>query len=246
MLDIHNHALPAVDDGARNIEEAMDIVRGLAACGFTAVASSPHHGGGSGGDVSEERANAARAELRERIALEALAVELLPNSEHCVTPELFERMADGTPITTIGGTSRWLLVELPWEGIPRIGDQLFRIQTKGYRIVLAHPERYQFMEPDAARALVERGVKLQLEIGSFVGVYGDRARKRAESLMDSGHAHVLASDVHRPEQCEWVRQALLHLRGEYGEDLVALGCEGNPRALVKDASGDAIKPMRSL
>ncbi|MEO1483017.1 MAG: CpsB/CapC family capsule biosynthesis tyrosine phosphatase [Myxococcota bacterium] len=243
MLDIHNHALPAVDDGARNIEEAMEIVRGLASCGFTAIASSPHHGGGSGGDVSQERADAARAELRERMALEELNLELLPNSEHCVTPELFERMADGTPVTPIGGASRWLLVELPWEGIPRIDEQLFRIQTKGYRIVLAHPERYQFMEPAAALSLVDRGIKLQLEIGSFVGVYGDRARKRAETLLES--AHVLASDVHRPEQCEWVKESLKYLRREYGEALVDLGCEGNPRALVNDASGDAIRPLRT-
>ncbi|MEO0813085.1 MAG: CpsB/CapC family capsule biosynthesis tyrosine phosphatase, partial [Myxococcota bacterium] len=232
MLDIHNHALPEVDDGARSLEEAVAIVSGLRECGFTSLAPSPHHGGGSGGDVPAADAAAARERLQHALTDVSVDVELLPNSEHCVTPELFERMADGTDITSIGGRGRWLLVELPWEGIPKIDEHLFRIQTKGYRVVLAHPERYQFMEPKHARALVERGVKLQLEIGSFVGVYGDRARKRAESLLESGDSHVLASDVHRPEQCLWVAESLKHLRTAYGDALVELGCDVNPRALV--------------
>lgn len=244
MLDIHNHVLPAVDDGARSLDESVAIVRGLLACGFESLAPSPHHGGGSGGDVRPDTAQAARATLLAALEGEGITIELLPNSEHCVTPELFERMADGHEITPIGGSGRWLLVELPWEGVPRIDEMLFRIQTKGYRVVLAHPERYQFMEPDHARALVERGVKLQLEIGSFVGVYGDRARKRAENLLETGDAHVLASDVHRPEQCQWVEAALEHLRSTYGDELVRLGCDQNPRALVSDAYGDEIRRLQ--
>ncbi len=243
MLDIHNHALPAVDDGARSLTEAVQIVRGLVACGFDTLAPSPHHGGGSGGDVRPEKARAARSLLTQALDAASISVNLLPNSEHCVTPELFERMADGHEITPIGGAGHWLLVELPWEGVPKVDELLFRIQTKGYRVVLAHPERYQFMEPDHARELVERGVKLQLEIGSFVGVYGDRARKRAEELLETGDAHILASDVHRPEQCEWVAAALEHLRGAYGEELVELGCDGNPRALVADAFGEEIRRL---
>lgn len=243
MLDIHNHALPAVDDGARTLDEAVEIVRGLIECGFTALAPSPHHGGGTGGDVEPRVAAAARQSLIEALDTRGVAVELLPNSEHCVTPALFERMGDGAEITTIGGYGRWLLVELPWEGLPRFEDHLFRIQTKGYRIVLAHPERYQFMEPDHARRLVDRGIKLQLEIGSFVGMYGDRARKRAESLLDSGYVHVLASDVHRPEQCQWVAQSLDLLRRSFGDRVVEHGCSSNPQALVDNCDPDALESL---
>lgn len=243
MLDIHNHVLPGVDDGARTLDESMELVRELLRAGFSSLAPSPHHGGGAGGDVPAPQAQTAREQLQERLALEKLEVDLLPNSEHCVTPELFERMSAGVELTTIGGSGRWLLVELPWEGVPQAGEQLFRIQTKGYRIVLAHPERYQFLSTDAAVSLVDRGVKLQLEIGSFVGMYGDRARKRAEVLLEGGHAHVLASDAHRPEQCEWVRQALELLRREYGEAVVEIGCDTNPRALVNDAPGDGLESL---
>lgn len=230
MLDLHNHILPEVDDGARSLDEALAIARGLNACGFTTLAPSPHHGGSRGGDVDALEAQRARERLHAALAREGLELELLPNSEHCISPVLFERIDDARKITTIGGRGPWLLVELPWLGLPRLGDQLFRLQTKGYRLLLAHPERYMFLDPEVVVQLTHRDIKLQLEIGSFVGVYGKRAQRRARILLP--HAHILASDVHRPEQCPWVSEALGYLRAEYGDRLIERACVGNAWRLV--------------
>lgn len=246
MIDLHCHILPGVDDGARDFDDSLALARGLVAAGFRAVAPSPHHGGGAGGDVSRIRATEVRAQLAGRLAADGVELELLPNAEHCLTPSLLERIhEDRELIETVGGKGRWLLVELPWEGVPKIPEQIFRIQTKGYRVVLAHPERYRFLEADDARALVERGVLLQLELGSLVGVYGDRAKARAENLLSSGHVHIVATDTHRPEQCAWLEDGMTALRKRVGDEGFDTLLSANPKRLIADEEWDAILAVGS-
>ncbi len=151
-------------------------------------------------------------------------------------------MPGGT--TPIGGTTRWLLVELPWEEIAQPEQILFRLQTKGYRLMLAHPERYSYLTTDAAEGLVERGVRMQIELGSFVDVYGARARARAEAMADRGLIHVLATDLHRPKQAtEWLGASLAAVRREFGDAAIRAALVDNPQAILNDATTEAIVPM---
>jgi protein-tyrosine phosphatase len=243
MLDLHCHILPAVDDGAVSLEAAVGMARVLVRCGYTAVAPSPHYGEGPGGDVTIERAVEARRALTERLAAEGVALDLLPNAEHHVTSDLLTR-ADAKRIVPIGGHGPWLLVELPWHKIPDPEGALFRLQAKGFRLLLAHPERYNYLELDVTERLVQRGVKLQLELGSFVEVYGDRALQRAKKLAERGLGHVLASDLHRPEDAEaWLASSLAAVDKRYGKPARLRACEQNPRAMVEGAALDAIVPF---
>ncbi len=244
MLDLHCHILPGVDDGAPDLAAALEIARAMVALGYTHIAPSPHTGGGVGGDVSTELNLTARQALAEALAEAGIPLGLYANAEHCLTPELFGRLPQGA--TCIGGASKWLLVELPWERIPQPELQLFRLQAKGYRLLLAHPERYGYIEHDTVERLVERGVRMQVELGSFVDVYGDRARTRAEKMVARGLVHVLASDIHRPKQVgEWLGEALETVRGTYGDAAVKRAINENPNAILKDATATALLPMTS-
>lgn len=245
MIDLHCHLLPGVDDGAPDLETALEMAQLLVRAGFSEVAASPHFGEGPGGDVAVERAAETRALLQGAIEKAGIPLGLLPNAEHYVSPALFERAAAGL-LTPIGGRGRWLLVELPWERIAQPEVVLFRLQAKGWKLLLAHPERYGYMEPAALRGLVERGVRMQLEIGSFIGAFGDRAARRAEDLMARGHAHVLATDLHRPKQGEdWLAAGLAAVSRRYGAEALTRGTLTNPRALLADAALEDVEPLVS-
>lgn len=240
MLDVHCHLLFDVDDGAPDIETSVEMARLLAQAGFNRVAASPHFGEGPGGDVSRELADSRRAALATRLAAENIALELLPNAEHHITPDLFVRLAARRAVP-LGGTGHWLLVELPWQGVPDTEAVMFRLQVLGYRLLLAHPERYNHLDFATCERLVERGVKMQLELGSFVNGYGKRSADRATELMENGMAHVLATDLHRPKQAEiWLAEALEVVRKRYGRDALRRGTDINPEAMVADASIDSI------
>lgn len=243
MIDLHCHILPAVDDGAPDMDTAVSMAQCLAAVGFTQVAASPHYGEGPGGDVPPALGAERRAQLTERLAAEELPLQLLANAEHHVTPLLFERLRQrqGVPV---GGTGAWILVELPWSAIPRPEDVLFRLQLMGHRLLLAHPERYSYLNADAIQRLEERGVRMQLELGSFVGVYGDRAQKRAMGLMKDGLAHVLATDLHRPKQADiWLAEALAYVRKRFGPDALSLALERNPQAIINNEGPEDIEAL---
>lgn len=240
MLDLHCHLLPGVDDGAPDMAAALAMGEMLNALGFTAVAASPHAGEGPGGDVQPEQAAAVAAELRESLRAAGIPLAIMPNAEHMLTPLLFERLAAGRGVP-VGGGGKWLLVELPWGGMSDPEAALFRLQTKGYQVLLAHPERYDYLRADCLSHLVARGIKLQLEAGSFSGEYGFDAQRRAEMLADRGCAHVLATDLHTPAGArERIESALAAVRRRYGEAAIGRGFCDNPTAIVAGAAPDAI------
>lgn len=244
MLDLHCHILPGIDDGAPDMAAALAIARAMVAVGYTHIAPSPHTGDGPGGDVSTALNAATRQSLQAALDAASIPLTLLANAEHCVGPALFERLPDGA--TCIGAESRWLLVELPWERILQPEQLLFRLQTKGYRLLLAHPERYSYIDIDTVERLVDRGVCMQLELGSFVTVYGDRARDRAEKMVEKGLVHVLASDIHRPKQAvDWLGEALDSVRQSFGEAALRRATHDNPNAILKDTAAASLEPMSS-
>jgi len=237
MLDLHCHLLPGLDDGATSMDTAVEMARVLVEVGVVSAAPSPHLGSGPGGDAGLPQAAATRELLRGRLQEEGIDLELLPNAEHHVCPLLFERIAKGA-VVPLGGEGKWLLVELPWAPLANPEAVLFRLQTLGYRLLLAHPERYSYLEEATLERLVERGVRTQLELGSWIGVYGRRARARACRFGDRGMAHVVATDLHRPE--EWLGKARQVFEKRYGATALKLGWSINPRRLIGQATPDEI------
>lgn len=241
MLDLHCHLLPGVDDGATDLDQAAAMCRCLVDCGFTVAAPSPHNGEGPGGDVSPTDAAAACTALRDRLAADGISLDLHPNAEHHVSMMLFERI-DAGAVVPIGGSGNWLLVELPFHPI-QAEEILFRLQTKGYRLLLAHPERHPYLEVDLLARLVARGIKMQLEVGSFLNLYGKQAHFRALNMLDQGLVHVLATDIHSPaDATAWINGGLRAVADRYGKRAVAIGTDENPRALLADA-GDQIRAI---
>jgi protein-tyrosine phosphatase len=240
MYDLHCHILPGVDDGAADLGESVAMARALSQAGFTLVVASPHAGEGPGGDVSPEVAAEKRAELTAELERRCVGLKLEASAEHVIGPLLFERIAAGE-VVPIGGRGRWLFVELPWGGLWQMDQALFRLQAKGYRLLLAHPERHDYLDVARLAAFVSRGVRLQLELGSFSGDFGPRARKLAQTLAEGGLAHVLATDLHHSEgAADLIARGLEAVERALGKSAVCRALVDNPRALLENAEPDAV------
>lgn len=233
MIDLHLHLLPGIDDGAASIEESRAMLARLRTLGFHALVVTPH---------LVERLQP-DAHWRIGAALAAVAEEAVPlgvrvdlGYEVALTPDLPARLEAGEPVTLAG--SRAILVELPAIGWPAYTESvLFALQAAGFRPLLAHPERYQAVQqdPNVALDLVARGVMLQVTFSSFVGLFGKRAQRSAETLLRHQAIHILASDAHsaghRLAVVEEARRRVVKLTGEPMAH--ALTVE-NPQALLAD------------
>jgi protein-tyrosine phosphatase len=231
-IDLHCHLLPAIDDGARNLDDAVAMARTLADAGFSDVAPSPHAWPElPAADVAAQK----RTEVAQRLAEEHIAIALHSNAENRLDSELFERIERGDPRPL--GAGRYLLVEAPFQApLPRLLDLVFRLKTKGFTPLIAHPERcLEFREhPDRARQAVEGGAALQMELGALTNRYGPEARRLAERILDDGLYAIAATDMHGPVGAErWVPEAIHELEHRVG----ARGTQ----AMLRDNPGHVLR-----
>ena len=198
--DFHCHLVPGVDDGARDLDEALQIIDALKAAGYSGAVVTPHIYGG----VFDNTA----AQLREAFAELQRAVgpgfPLKLAAEYHANDLLFELIARDELLHTDIDGERAVLVEFPYlMEAPRGIDALVALRDSGYRPVLAHIERYRYVQAQPAQWL-ERlqniGVLLQCNIGSLEGMYGPSSQQLARKLLAERVPHLWSSDVHRAHQ----------------------------------------------
>jgi protein-tyrosine phosphatase len=231
-IDLHCHLLPAIDDGAKTLDDSLAMARSLTAAGFSDVAPSPH--------AWPELPDAAiaaqkRTEVAKRLADEGIDLALHPNAENRLDADLFDRIERGDSRSV--GSGRYLLVEAPFQApLPRLLDLVFRLKTKGLTPLIAHPERcLEFRErPERARQVVDGGAALQMELGALTNRYGPEARRTAERFLGDGLYAIAATDMHGPVGAErWVPEAIDELTRRVGER--------GTRAMLKDNPGHVLR-----
>jgi len=196
VIDLHSHVLPGVDDGPAAMDGSLEILRAAEADGIERIAATPH--------VRDDYPTA--PETMERLVPEVnaaaraagIAVEVLPGGELAL--EHAAELGDETLRRFgLGGNPSALLLEFPYHGWPLdLRDLVFRLETRGFRIVLAHPERNAEVqaEPERLRPLVAAGVLVQLTAASVDGRLGRASAETSRVLLDAELAHLVASDAH--------------------------------------------------
>lgn len=197
-IDLHNHILPGIDDGAPDVLTSTQMLTGLARLGFAGAFATPHvmaevH------PNTPDTINCAAARLNQ--ALGGAYRQLLRGaSAEYMLDERFGALlsaGDSSPLLPLPG--RRLLVEWSLAGEPLgLADALAAVAEAGYRPVIAHPERYRYWHarPERYRELVERGCELQVNLLSLVGRYGGGAQRAGLRLLDEGLAAFAATDAH--------------------------------------------------
>jgi protein-tyrosine phosphatase len=248
-VDLHNHVIPGVDDGARDGDQARAAVAALAAEGARVVVATPHL------DASLTQTPGALAPRLEEFddgwarLIEAADGDV--RLERGTEVRLDVPTVDLTDARLRLGGSRTVLVEFPYMSVPpRSAAVLMDIRREGFVPLLAHPERYGNLDPDltAAASWLDVGACLQVNTGSLTGRYGARTRRRALELLGRGWVHCLASDYHS-NGAPGIAPVRRLLESWGGEEVARLLFEENPSRMLADepcASVPPLQPRRSL
>lgn len=246
MIDLHNHILPGLDDGARDLGDSVAIARQFISEGVTEVAATPHldplhHRGPTPGQVQS-----ALALVSDALSAASIPLHVHPGQELFLTPEAGDLLGRGAALTL--GSSRYVLVEVSLTALERpiyLDDTLFRLQVSGYLPILAHPERYPFVQrdPEAAVALAGRGVPLQLTAPSLLGEYGARVRRTAQRLLAAGAYGLAGSDRHRPGPARSLADLRARLQSDYAQELASLLLTENPQRVLANQPLLAPEPL---
>jgi protein-tyrosine phosphatase len=200
MIDLHSHILHDLDDGARTLDEAVAMAQAAAADGVTVMAATPHGRSSSNAgftrysvETLQERLAALQAGLREA----GVPLEVVAGTEIMGEPGALERLRAGKLLPYAG--ARAVLIEFPLRIARAAAEEIiFAFQLDGYRVVVAHPERYRFVQDDPSSLvpLIERGALMQLTADALLGRQGEQLRRLAELMIAHNFAQLLASDAH--------------------------------------------------
>ena len=198
--DMHSHLLPGLDDGAATLADSLALLRELRTLGFRRLVMTPHIMGDFYKNTPEG-IRAALARLREAAAAEGLGdVVLECAAEYYLDEFLGRKLEDGTEMLTFGGARRYLLFETSYLNEPlNLFETIFELQARGYRPVLAHPERYTYLYgrlADIEKLRRDYGVLLQINLNSLAGYYSPAAQKVAEQLIDAQLVDFVGTDTH--------------------------------------------------
>ena len=198
VSDLHVHLLPGLDDGPSDEDEAIALAAKLAGDGVRRVATTPHLRGDYP-DVRPDELAARTAGLQERIDRERIDLDLVTAGEVAIEWAMAASDED-LRLVSYGQRGQDVLIETPYGPLPAIFEELlFRVTARGYRILLAHPERNHTLQNDHERLgrMVEQGVLVQITASALASSERrSRSRRLARDLLRDGHAHVIASDSH--------------------------------------------------
>ncbi len=197
MIDLHSHILPGVDDGAADMEESAAILKFMQQKGLKKIAATPHYPLYKEKDY-KKMIGEKLGQLREKAKSENIDIEILSGSEILIEKKLPWLLNDNK-LLTINNTDYLLLETHPILLPDYFPEIIHDIQAMGFKIIIAHPERYNFIQKDPTLLYdwVELyDLKLMLNSSSIFGLHGKRAQNTAEKLLDIGLCHLMSSDTH--------------------------------------------------
>jgi tyrosine-protein phosphatase YwqE len=196
-IDIHSHILPGIDDGAKTLEESVQLVTEMAGWGFERLTCTPH--------ITKKFRNTPET-IKEKfdtlvnaLSANGLNIDLRMSAEYRLNPETWPEILKSGQFMPI--EDRYILMEFPINEPSDMGDlnpmeEFLKVMSLGLTPILPHPERYFYLQHDDLLRYVDAGVKIQSNYGSLAGVYGSDVCKRAQSLIDEGIVSFLATDMH--------------------------------------------------
>jgi tyrosine-protein phosphatase YwqE len=193
--DMHSHLIPGIDDGAKTIEDSVNLARQFEHLGYKKVITTPHVMTDFYRN-SPETIQKGLAQVKSAIAEAGIKLEMEAACEYYLDEGLDLKLKAG-PLMTFG--DNYVLFEVSYINRPQgMETMIFHLNTAGYKPILAHPERYTFLYDKFEKFAEVRdlGVLFQLNLLSLAGHYGPPAREMARKLIDADMVDLVGSDVH--------------------------------------------------
>jgi len=198
-IDVHSHLIPAIDDGSKTMEESLILLRALEEAGYYKVITTPHIMIDGYRNTREIIMNGLDI-LRKRAKEIGLKIHIEAAAEYYFDEGFIKHFSLGAPLSISG---KYILFETSYISKPLYFDKMLdSILTAGYKPILAHPERYRYIDnlEEEYLALKEKGIYFQVNINSFGGHYGKDSKTKALFLSEYGMIDFLGSDVHHIKQ----------------------------------------------
>ena len=199
MIDIHNHIIAGVDDGAADIEESLEMLKLAENDGTEIIFATPHYIKG----VFETDFKTVRKEterLKQLAQEKGIKIDIACGQEIMLDNSVIDGLLEGN----LKGLndSGYILVEFPMDKLPEgYADSLYELRIREYVPVIAHPERYKYIleKPSRINKFIKEGCLFQLNAGSITGRFGKEVKKLSQTLIKNGLCSFIASDAHGAE-----------------------------------------------
>ena len=233
IIDIHTHILPGVDDGSRDINESIEIINYLYENGITDIVLTAHY-------IKDTKYNfnqIAREKIFNNLVekLDNDQIHLYLGNEVYLSEDVID-LLEQHEITTINNT-KYLLIELPLTGyIANLQNILCELSDYGIIPIIAHPERYQFLQKNnkRVRELLEFNCLLQCNVDSLNGKYGKKAKKTMKWLLKKDLVSFVATDTHYVGNSKDLEKAYKKLKKKIGFDRFKELTETNSLKVLKN------------
>ena len=206
--DLHSHLLPGIDDGVQTVQESIDVIKGFKSLGFKKLITTPHimyDFYKNDPEIVQSKLN----EVRQAIKEESIDIKIDAAAEYYLDEYFLELINSDEKLLTFG--NNYVLFELSFMSKPMIlKEAIFNLQTKGYKPVLAHAERYLYYHKNLNELteLHDTGVLLQLNLLSVSGFYSKEVKKMANKLIDLNMISFIGSDCHNANQLSFLADTL--------------------------------------
>ncbi len=197
MIDFHSHILPNIDDGSRSIEETFNLIKEAKEAGFSGIVLTSHYIENYYETDTPEREVWVKA-IEENLKAKGIESDLYLANEIYLSENMMNLLEEGKASTI--NNSCYVLFEMPLNEEPmNLYDVIYSLQENKLIPVLAHPERYAFVqkEPELIYDLIQKGCYMQANYGSILGQYGKKAQFLVRQFLANNMIHFLGSDVHR-------------------------------------------------
>jgi protein-tyrosine phosphatase len=205
--DMHSHFIPAIDDGSDSVETSILLIKNLVELGYKRIITTPHVMSDHYPNSSEDIMNGLKL-VKERLNTEGIDIPIHAAAEYFMD-EYFLNLLNTQPLLTLWDSH--ILVEMGFFSPPRgWEDYFFKMALKGYKPILAHPERYPYFHKTYVEyaEIKEKGVLLQLNLLSLTGYYGESVKKTAFRLIDDKLIDFLGTDAHHFRHTDTIKKQL--------------------------------------
>ncbi len=206
FVDIHSHLLPGIDDGAKDLDNSIELIKKMSSYGIKRIITTPH----ILGDVYPNSTKTIKSKLDEvKIALKnrnITDISIYAAAEYMMD-EQFSKRLEKNDILTLKDS--FILVEMSYFNAPlNLYEILFDIQLKGYKPILAHPERYNFYHNNYNNyyKLKKAGCLFQLNLLSLTEQYGKNVQKVSQKLLKENLYDFVGTDTHHHHHLELLKK----------------------------------------
>ena len=199
---MHSHLLPGIDDGSPDMQTSLQLIRGMTELGYSKLITTPHIMWDMYKNTREVILDKLE-QLRAAVKAEGLAVEINAAAEYFLDDYVAGLLRKNDPLLTVSG--KMVLVEFSLaQPSMSLKDILFEMQMQGYQPIIAHPERYIYLEhnKDFYEELKEIGCLFQLNLLSLTNHYGKSVHELAQYLIKKGHYDLVGTDLHHSRHLE--------------------------------------------